>query len=227
MGGCRTRLATPIAGYIKGDVGSFVFLAREKLAKVNNIDEYMPGVEKTYLLANEADVVRASAQHLVYPINILLPELFPGINLRIVCNSEISETKESRFDMRWLLITPGKTVTAAILEYKTTRTLHGSEFLRGQFDASEAEKAMKEAKPSSTYFNGNAVPVSLQVSKYSNICKDVAVFDWSGMMLFDLNDWDPIRSRAGRGSFYTEPDDGGSFRLVLLGFLLQALGRHL
>lgn len=158
---------------------------------------------------------------------MLLPELFPGIDLRIVCNSEISETKESRFDMRWLLITSEKVVTAAILEYKTTRTLHESEFLRGQFDTSEAEKAMKEAKPNTTYFDGNAVPVSLQVSKYSNTCKDVAVFDWSAMMLFDLNDWDPAKGRVGRGCFYTEPDDGGSFRLVLLGFLLQALGRHL
>lgn len=46
---------------------------------------------------NEADVVRASAQHLVYPINILLPEPFPSSNLYIVCTNLITATSP-RFD---------------------------------------------------------------------------------------------------------------------------------
>lgn len=41
-----TQLATPIAGYIKEKVSRFTFLARQKLAEVDGIDEYMPGVKK-------------------------------------------------------------------------------------------------------------------------------------------------------------------------------------
>lgn len=108
------------------------------------------GSKKTYLLANEADVVRASGQHLVYPINMLLPELFPGIatELKIICNSEVSENQESRFDMRWLLCRPGSgkpDVTVVILEYKTTRVLHRRDFELGKCNEENAGEMMREA----------------------------------------------------------------------------------
>lgn len=59
----------------------------------------MPGVEKTYFLSNEADVARASAQHLVYPINMLLPETLPNSNLCIVGTNEVTGTSP-RFDKK-------------------------------------------------------------------------------------------------------------------------------
>lgn len=66
-----------------------------------------------------------------------------------------------------------------------------------------------------------------QVSKYSKVCKDIAVFGWSGMVLFDLNSWDLIRKCAGCGCFYAEQDNSSNLSLVLLGFLIQELGQHL
>ena len=55
----------------------------------------MPGIEKTYLLVNEAGVVRAAGQHLVYPINMRLDVLLFAVHLEIPCNSEVSETQKS------------------------------------------------------------------------------------------------------------------------------------
>ena len=130
-----TTRAAPIGAYIQDNISELVELAENTLQGAVQLDEYLPGIEKTYLLANEADVVRASGQHLIYPINMLLPELFPGIatELKIICNSEVSENQESRFDMRWLLCRRGKPdVTVAILEYKTTRVLHRRDFELGK-----------------------------------------------------------------------------------------------
>lgn len=229
-----TTRAAPIGAYIQDNISELVELADNALRSAIQLDEYMPGIEKTYLLANEADVVRASGQHLVYPINMLLPELFPGIatELKIICNSEVSENQESRFDMRWLLCRPGSgkpDVTVVILEYKTTRVLHRRDFEVGKCNEENAGEMMREAskRRNKTNFDRNAVPVSLQASKYSTICKDIAVFDWSAMMLFDLNSWDPRDGLAPRGVFYEESQKEGNFRKVLLGFLLRALSRHL
>ena len=212
-------------------------LAENTLQGAVQLDEYMPGIEKTYLLANEADVVRASGQHLIYPINMLLPELFPGIatELKIICNSEISENQESRFDMRWLLCRRRKPdVTVAILENKTTRMLHRRDFELGKCTPKKKKKKnagemMLEASKlrDKTHFDRNAVPVSLQASKYSRICRDIAVFDWSAMMLFDLNGWVLRDKLALRGVFYEESQNEGNFGKVLLGFLLRALSRRL
>ena len=223
-----TTRAAPIGGYIQDNISELVELADNTLRGAIQLGEYMPGIEKTYLLANEADVVRASGQHLVYPINMLLPELFPGIatELKIIRNSEVSENQESRFDMRWLLCRPGSgkpDVTVAILEYKTTRVLHRRDFELGKCGEGNAAEMMREAskRRTKTNFDRNAVP------KYSAICKDIAVFDWSAMMLFDLNGWVPKDRFAPRGVFYEESQNEGNFRKVLLGFLLRALSRHL
>ena len=78
-----------------------------------------------------------------------------------------------------------------------------------------------------THFDRNAVPVSLQASKYSRICRDIAVFDWSAMMLFDLNGWVLRDKLALRGVFYEESQNEGNFGKVLLGFLLRARSRRL
>ena len=63
------------------------------LRKPPDLDECMPGVEKTYLFSNEADVVRAASRHLVDPINMLLP-------VHDTCGSEATHNN-SRLDMRW------------------------------------------------------------------------------------------------------------------------------
>ena len=130
--------------------------------------------------------------------------------------------------MRWLLCGHGEPVTVAILEYKNTRVLHRWEFEPGMFQPELAGEGMKVAwdHANGTFFQGNAVPVSLQASKYSRVCKDIALFDWSAMMIFDLNTWDPDEDIAPRGAFYEESKETGNFRKVLLGFLLRALSRH-
>lgn len=89
------------------------------------------------------------------------------------------------------------------------------------------DEAMQTARLGFTYFKGNAAPIPRQLSKYSEFCKDIAVFDWSGIVLFDLNSWDLITEHAGYGCFYTGQDNGGIFSLALLGLLIQALGQHL
>ena len=74
-------------------------------------------------------MVRTSGQYLVYPVNMYLDALFPGV--KVHCNSEVAENQQSRFDMRWPVCRPGKPdVTAAILEYKA-RTLFTGTSLRG------------------------------------------------------------------------------------------------
>lgn len=39
---------------------------------------------------DEAYVVRASGKHRVNPINMILPEMFPSLNIGIICNSEVT-----------------------------------------------------------------------------------------------------------------------------------------
>lgn len=57
---------------------------------------------------DEAYVMRASGQHNMYPINMLLPEMFPNLNIGIICNSEISEHLHDRFDMKWVISYSGQ-----------------------------------------------------------------------------------------------------------------------
>lgn len=175
-------------------------------------------------------MVRAAGLYLVYPINMLLPALFPGVNLRVFCNSEVSANNGSRFDMRWLLCRPGKAdVTAAILEYKAPNILQRIEFQKGKFLAGEAEKNMSKAErlKFGTWFEDNAIPLSKQVSKYSAICKNIALFDWASLMIFDLTTWDRHKNRSARGVFYEESENIGTFRLALLGFVLREIDHHL
>lgn len=86
-----------IAGYIKANAADLVTMVRQKLQHVKDIQEHMPGIEKRYLLVNKADMVRTAGQHLVYPINMHLDVLFTGVNLHILCNSEVSETQQFMF----------------------------------------------------------------------------------------------------------------------------------
>ena len=124
-----TADALAIGGYVEENVVNLIITARQKLRSAPDIPEYLPGIEKTYLLVNESDVVRASGQYLVYPVNMYLDALFPGV--KVHCNSEVAENQQSRFDMRWPVCRPGKPdVTAAILEYKA-RTLFTGTSLRG------------------------------------------------------------------------------------------------
>lgn len=105
--------------------------------------------------------------------------------------------------------------------------LYRHEFEPGKFNVAKMDEAMQTARLGFTYFKGNAAPIPRQLNKYSEFCKDIAVFDWSGIVLFDLNSWDLITKHAGYGCFYTGQDNGGIFSLALLGFIIQALGRHL
>lgn len=50
----------------------FITTAIEKLSvkTIPNLEKFMPGVKKTYLPSNEANIVQASGQHLIYPVNV-------------------------------------------------------------------------------------------------------------------------------------------------------------
>lgn len=158
-----TTLAPAIEGYVEENAVDLVTKARQRLRSAKDIQEYIRGIVSTFLLVNEADVFRAAGLYLVHPINMLLPALFPGVNLRVFCNSEVSANNESRFDMRWLLCRPGKAhVAAAILEYKAPNSLQRIEFQKGKFSAGEAEKnmSMAEGLKFGTWFEDNAIPLS-------------------------------------------------------------------
>lgn len=69
--------------------------------------------------------------------------------------------------------------------------------------------------------------VSQQVSKRSETCPDVAVFDWESLMIFDLTDMDQLQTRPARGTFFREDEDVGTFRILFLGFVLRGIRRYL
>lgn len=71
--------------YIEERAIDLVNLASRKLGNTADINAFMPALEDTYLLFNEADVVYASAQHFLYPINMLLTRIFRNVLVRIIC----------------------------------------------------------------------------------------------------------------------------------------------
>lgn len=87
--------------------------------------------------------------------------------------------------------------------------------------------SMAERLKFGTWFEDNTIPLSQQVSKYSAICKDIALFDWASLMVFNLTTWDRHNNRSAHGVFYKESENIGTFRLALLGFVLQGIEHHL
>lgn len=204
---------------------NFKKIATRKLKTLPYLDEIMPGIEKMYLLSNEADVVRASGQHLIYPVNKVLSEIFPGV---IICNSEVTYMNQSRFDMRWAISRPGQgDLTLAILEFKVAHVLHWIDFAKGVCTYEDEEAWMDAATVNDppTHLKNNAITISRQPTKYSKLCPDIAVFDWNSLMIFDFSTMDQDENCAAHGAFFQETS-GATFRLVLLGWLITSLSEY-
>lgn len=124
-----TALTAAIRAFATININFFVKIAFKKLKTVPYLDEFMSGIEMMYLLSNEADIVRASSKHLVYPVNMVLSAVFPN---EVICNSEVTYMNQSRFDMRWAILHPGQeALTFAILEFKAAHVLHWFDFAMG------------------------------------------------------------------------------------------------
>lgn len=131
--------------------------------------------------------------------------------------------------MRW----SSHNKTVAILEFKNTKVLNKDGFKKAECNdekdiAIKIGRAKTALKP--TLLEGNAVTVSKQVTKYSSVCKDVALFDWNSMMIYNFHGFDENASppKPARGTFFDEqnPENRETFRLVLLGFIVRALERN-
>lgn len=222
-----TAIEEPPIVYMRESASDLANIARHKLRQLQSLDLHSPALEETHFLAVEADVVRASGLELIHPINIVLPKLAPSANVR--CNSEVTDrSNHSRFDMKWYFA--DTMTTFAILEFKNTKVLNWEGFESAACDnEDDAESKLLKAR-GETLLDGNAIVVSKQAKKYARTCKDVAIFDWNCMMVYDFSDVDEDASppKPTRGIFFDEgtPANGQTFRLVLLGFLIRAINRH-
>lgn len=92
--------------------------------------------------------------------------------------------------------------------------------------AAQLARAVREK----TCLKGNAASLSKQVMKYSKTCDDIALFDWETMIIFDFSETvedarSPIPTKAAH--LVEKKSEGPTFRLLLLGFLLRAVQRHI
>ncbi|KAK2768439.1 hypothetical protein FQN54_000294 [Arachnomyces sp. PD_36] len=182
----------------------------------------MPKPEKSHFLKTEGDVLRVSALQLVHPVNLVLEDLFPNLNLQ--CLSE-AVSGRSRTDLKWVL---DGSKTVAILEYKNTRVIRAADFepaittreLKEQALAKAMEDDKEDPKEEFTLLEDNAIVLTKQVKKYSKICKDIAVFDWHSMCVFETYiDGKPEIAE------YTYSCDPQHFRSLLLGMILKGLAK--
>ena len=221
-----TARVKPPKVYIRESASDLANSARHKLQQLRSLDLCSPALEETHFLAVEADVVRASRLELIHPINVVLTKLAPSANVR--CNSEVTDrSNHSRFDMKWYFA--DTKTTFAILEFKNTKVLNREGFEAAACDNQDDAVNKFIMTEGQTLLDGNAVVVSKQAKKYSKICKDVAIFDWNCMMVYDFHDVEEQMPslKPARGIFFDEQASGNeTFRLVLLGFLIRAMKRH-
>ncbi|KAK2797823.1 hypothetical protein FQN50_009067 [Emmonsiellopsis sp. PD_5] len=191
------------------------------------LDRPMPQHEMSHYLHTESDVLRVSALQLIHPVNVVLSGiLLPGVTLR--CQSEVvSQWRKARMDLKWLCRRGDRETTVAVLEYKTIKVLRFDDWKPAITDLAGAA-AKIAAGTESEYFSvleDNAVKLSRQVKKYSRECKDIALFDWFSMYIFDLDGvhedgTDPVPTRI------TCSNDSTQFRRLLLGMIYNRLRKE-
>lgn len=203
----------------------------------NNLQQYMPQLERSHLLRTETDVLRASILHLLHPVNIAASTLVPTGQL--FCQTEQYSTHQSRTDITWVYQHPQtqQLTNVAVLELKNTKVLKWADFSPARAGHQHPTTVMAKAMgnpPYYTNFKGNALWVSKQARKYCIAVgtPDVAIFDWNAMFIFDFS---YMRENLqvpefARGYFFAESPQnvggGYTFRLFLLGFLIRALRRR-
>ncbi|OJD23487.1 hypothetical protein ACJ73_05161 [Blastomyces percursus] len=204
-------------------------------ANASSLLERMPQVEKSHLLHTESDVIRASIQYLLHPINVATSRLLPSSG-RLFCRGEAREGGGCRTDLRWIYWNGSGWTNIAVLEFKNTQVLRWSDFKEAVSDQNNA-KAMVDsaygAHPHYTHFTNNAVWLSKQARKYAQNtgASDVAIFDWDKMFIFNFYGMaehlqNPVLAK---GIWFEEGNSsqpGHTFRMVLFGFLVRALQRQ-
>ena len=221
-----TKNVDPIRILFQNNGQELLNMASDSLQALSTTAEcrkaQLPKVERSYILQTENDVVRVAALQLVHPVNIVLEDLLPGVELE--CLAEVvSQRGSSRTDLLWRMSAGGESHIVAILEYKNFRVIRYSDFQEAFTTQNAKDKALEEAKTQRlrTLLRDNAILISEQVNKYSSICKDIIVFDWHSMCVFDLDDG---RDPDGAGFIYSsEPKH---FRRLLLGVILKGLARN-
>lgn len=224
-----TAVQIPPMIYLRESSSTLATLAKNAIERLDSINEFLPALEKTFFLSNEADAVRAAANQLVHPIDIVLPELAPSAG--ILCKSEVAySNNRCRIDMRW----SARDKTVAILEFKNTKVLNKDGFKKAECkDAKDVAIKIAQGKTARkpTLLEGNAMAVSKQATKYSSVCKDIALFDWNCMMIYDFHDVheNALPAKPARGIFFDEqdPEHNETFRMVLLGFIIRGLERSM
>ncbi|KAM5446381.1 putative 4-carboxymuconolactone decarboxylase [Microsporum audouinii] len=172
-------------------------------------------------IRTEADVVSATVQHLLPPINAVVLHTTNG---KVICNHEIA-INGSCTDVMWSYQGNNGWVTIAVLEIKNTRTVHSEEFHDGKATIDNRMTKFHHAglKVDHTPLTGNACPLSKQAKKYHQAASvaDVAIFDWNEMFIFDFSGT-PSNPQFPRGISFSESSNitpGATFRSVLLAFL--------
>lgn len=221
-----TKHVEPMRVLIPNNGQDLIERASDALRNLSTASEcrktQLPKVEKSHFLKTEGDVLRVAALQLVHPVNVVLEDILPGAALR--CLSEVvARGSKARPDLKWILSVDGKPIVVAILEYKKTRVIRRADFERAFTTPTAKSQAIECAMGlnEKTLLRDNAIALSKQVNEYSDDCKDIAVFDWHSMCVFDL-DGNGNTDVAG----FTYSCEPNRFRSFLLGMILKGLARN-
>lgn len=230
----------PVRAFTQDNLVALIDLGRASVPDSASSDprlqQQMPQLERSHHLHTEADVLRASSLYLLHPVNVAATRLVSNGNL--FCTSEQTSSGGARTDIRWVYHPNhgGKAVSIAVMEFKNTNVLRLSDFLPALTDQQHARAKVQAAfaKPGFTHLINNAYWLSKQAMKYKRAASvaDVAIFDWNAMFVFDFAgmDEDAQVPVLAKGIMFQETVDsvnnGVTFRIVLLGFVVRALKRH-
>nr|KMM73486.1 hypothetical protein CPAG_09775 [Coccidioides posadasii RMSCC 3488] len=221
----------PIRVLTKKDSTILLKSAQEALQLTPSIPERlqrpMPLLHKTHYLHTECDVLHASELQLIHPVNVVLSGILAaGVTLR--CQSEVvSQKGKARVDLIWRCQKGSKTVTVAVLEYKNTKALRLDDWKPIITDVAGAPAIINSGldADASSLLKDNALKLSRQLKKYSRECKDIVLFDWYSMYIFDFegaseNRRHPFPTRI------TYSSDSSKFRRLLLGMIYRRLKKE-
>ena len=113
-----------------------------------------------------------------------------------------------------------------ILGVRNAKIIHWKEVEPARMTEEHARSIQDKAseKRERSLLQGNAKGLGKQVSKYSEACDRVMLFDWGTMMTFDFTDTSPVRLARFQESKRASVTQ--TCRLMLLGFLLRAVDWH-
>ena len=202
-----------------------------------SLSRHIPHTEAFHWLRTEGDVVRATNLYLLHPVNEALRYVV-GDHSGIICSAEERHGTEARTDISWSHVNGGRRKTFAILEIKNTCSLDYRDFApaivnmtNGKTPADMLKQAYKKGQRYEySLLLGNARTISKQTRKYFDQtgCRDVAVFDWNAMFIFDFSTFNEGANQLVGGTWFQEDSrlpSHQTFRMLLFGMLCRALGR--